>query len=340
MSKSFIKFAWITLVFIYLVVIAGSIVRSTGSGMGCPDWPKCFDSYIPPTSAEQLPANYKEIYAKKRQSKVDKFSNLLSSIGLKHQAKALLNDDSLLQEQPFNWKNTWTEYGNRLVGFTAGNLVLIQFIWLMLKFNQRKKLALLALINLILMGFEGWLGAIVVATNLVPWVLTLHMFFALIIIWIQIKIILIAKNKSYSFNITPSFKWMFYFAILLTMVQIILGSQVRQEIDFLIADHVERHQWIGQMDTDFYFHRSFFWVVLMVNGFLFWFNQKNNYGLKTINLIISLIGVEFITGILFSYAGMPAFIQPIHLLVATVLLGVQLYTLQFFNQSRPKRFLE
>ena len=340
MSKSFIKFAWITLVFIYLVVIAGSIVRSTGSGMGCPDWPKCFDSYIPPTSAEQLPENYKEIYAKKRQSKVDKFSNLLSSIGLKHQAKALLNDDSLLQEQPFNWKNTWTEYGNRLVGFTAGNLVLIQFIWLMLKFNQRKKLALLALINLILMGFEGWLGAIVVATNLVPWVLTLHMFFALIIIWIQIKIILIAKNKSYSFNITPSFKWMFYFAILLTMVQIILGSQVRQEIDFLIADNVERHQWIGQMDTDFYFHRSFFWVVLMVNGFLFWFNQKNSYGLKTINLIISLIGVEFITGILFSYAGMPAFIQPIHLLVATVLLGVQLYTLQFFNQSRPKRFLE
>lgn len=331
MSKSFIKFAWVTLVFIYLVVIAGSIVRSTGSGMGCPDWPKCFDSYIPPTSAEQLPDNYKEIYANKRQSKVNKFSKLLSSIGLKHQAKALLNDESLLQEQEFNWKNTWTEYGNRLVGFTAGNLVLIQFIWLMLKFNQRRKLALLALINLILMGFEGWLGAIVVATNLVPWVLTLHMFFALIIIWVQIKIILISKNKSYPFKIKSTFRWLFYVTIFLTMIQVILGSQVRQKIDFLVADNVERHQWIGQMDTDFYFHRSFFWVVLIANGVLLWLNQKNNLGLKTINLIIALIAIEFITGILFSYAGMPAFIQPIHLLVATILLGVQLFTLQFFN---------
>ncbi len=331
MSKSFIKLAWVTLVFIYLVVIAGSIVRSTGSGMGCPDWPKCFDSYIPPTSAEQLPDNYKEIYASKRQSKVNKFSKLLIAIGLKDKAEALLNDESLLQEQDFNWKNTWTEYGNRLVGFTAGNLVLIQLIWLMLKFNQRRKLVLLALINLILMGFEGWLGAIVVATNLVPWVLTLHMFFALIIIWVQIKIILIAKNKSYAFKIKPEFKWLFYGSILLTMLQIILGAQVRQEIDFLMADNVERHQWIGQMDIDFYFHRSFFWVVLLANGVLFWLNQKNNYGLKTINLIIILIAIEFITGILFSYAGMPAFIQPVHLLVATLLLGVQLFTLQFFN---------
>ena len=26
----------------FLVVLAGSVVRMTGSGMGCPDWPKCF----------------------------------------------------------------------------------------------------------------------------------------------------------------------------------------------------------------------------------------------------------------------------------------------------------
>ncbi|HIP37656.1 MAG TPA: heme A synthase [Crocinitomix sp.] len=331
MSKSFIKHAWITLVFIYLVVIAGSVVRSTGSGMGCPDWPKCFDSYIPPTSVNQLPENYKEIYANKRQHKVNKFSKLLIAIGLTKEANALLNDKNLLKEQSFNWKNTWTEYGNRLVGFIAGNLVLIQFIWLLLKFNQRRKLTLLALLNLILMGFEGWLGAIVVATNLVPWVLTLHMFFALIIIWIQIKIILMSKNKFFSFKISSSFKWLFYISILLSMFQIVMGSQVRQKIDFLMADHIDRHQWISEMDTDFYYHRSFFWVVLLINGILFWLNQKHNYGLKTLNYIVMLIVIEFITGILFSYAGMPAFIQPIHLLTATLLLGVQLYSLQYFN---------
>jgi heme o synthase len=39
---------------LYLLIVLGAVVRVTGSGLGCPDWPLCYGRLIPPLRADAL----------------------------------------------------------------------------------------------------------------------------------------------------------------------------------------------------------------------------------------------------------------------------------------------
>ena len=318
----FIRTNWITLVFIYLVVIAGSFVRITGSGMGCPDWPKCFGQWIPPTTDANLPENYKDIYSSKRAKKIEKFSNLLSKVGFTETADKIRNDKSLLVEQDFNGRKTWTEYVNRLFGFMAGNGVLLIFLWVLVRYRKRK-LVILSTLNLVILVFQAWFGSIVVATNLVPWTITVHLFLALVIIGLQLLILLeVSSSQKRSLQLSSNMKWILGISFLITIVQLFLGTQVREYIDQLTMQGFGRESWTEKLGLPFYIHRSFSWIILAMLTWLVWLNFKSSKQ-RIIYTIYLVLAIELVSGVLLAWADMPGLVQTAHLLFATVLFGVQ-----------------
>lgn len=320
-SRFFISLNWTTLVFIYLVVIAGSFVRITGAGMGCPDWPKCFGQYIPPTDEKVLPPDYKDIYASKREKKIERFANFLEKIGFSEVALKMRNDKSLLIEQDFNAKKTWTEYINRLFGVVAGFGVLFIFIAVLRKYRSRK-MVLLATSNLIILVIQAWFGSIVVATNLVPWTITLHLFLALVIIVIQLLLVIeVSKTQRIPLIAASKIKSFVWIVLIITFVQLFLGTQVRESIDFLVKQGYSRQYWVNHLGLPFFIHRSFSWIVLIGMGYMFWLNKKSE-NLKIISTSFYILIIEILTGVLLAYADMPGLVQTAHLLFATVLFGV------------------
>jgi cytochrome c oxidase assembly protein subunit 15 len=324
-SKSFIRLNWVTLVFIYLVVIAGSFVRITGSGMGCPDWPKCFGQWIPPTTEATLPSDYKDIYVVKRAKKVDKFTRFLSSIGMNDIAEKIKKDKSLLFEQDFNARKTWTEYINRVFGMFAGFGVLFVFLQVFRKYRT-KKLVFLASLNLVLLIIQAWFGSIVVATNLVPWTITLHLFLALVIIAIQLLLILeITPSQQQPIVLPKSIQTLLWITFGITFVQMFLGTQVREAIDALVKQGYSREYWVEHLGIPFLIHRSFSWLVLGILGYLYWMNRKS-LNIRIINTSVYLLVIELVSGVLLAYASMPGLVQTSHLLFASILFGTLFVT--------------
>ncbi len=320
-SKLFVRFNWLTLVLIYLVVVAGSFVRISGSGMGCPDWPKCFGQWVPPTEVSELPPDYREAYLLKRQKKVEKFCKFLNAIGLKSTAERIQNDPTVYVEEAFNTRKTWTEYVNRLVGFLAGNFMLLGFFWIILKYRKHKILWL-SLVNLVLILIEAWFGSIVVATNLVPWTITVHLLLALVIIAIQMYIIrIISPNQQTNLPINKSLRILVFVVFAITFYQMFLGTQVRESIDELTKQGFGRETWTDKLGLPFYIHRSFSWLVLILLVFITWKNEQTQRYLIIRSAFLILV-LELISGILLAYADMPGLVQTSHLVFASILFGI------------------
>jgi cytochrome c oxidase assembly protein subunit 15 len=284
--------------------------------MGCPDWPTCFGQWVPPTEESQLPANYHEIYAERG-----------------------------YENTQFNRVKTWTEYTNRLVGVSIGFLIFLTAWTSRIFLKTDKPIFYLSLSSFFLVGFQGWLGSRVVASELKPFMITLHMLLATVIVALLIYIVTRSQRHYLSQvnteKLPDKFKMVLSVAMIMTLLQIAMGTQVREAVDFISQAHIERQYWRDDFPIIFYIHRSFSSLILFTNAWLTWriFQSidKKTALFRTGIALILLITIAILAGVSLDRLGIPAFVQPIHLLMANLILGAQFFLYMCLNYSAQKK---
>ena len=346
------KLSIVTLVAVYLLILVGGIVRSTGSGMGCPDWPKCFGSWIPPTEESQLPSSYQQVYVQQRAEKNERFARYLGALGFTNLAQEIQHDSSILKPEDFNATKTWIEYLNRLLGAVVGALILATFVASLRFLKKDRTVTIIAFATLITVGIQGWIGSVVVSTNLLPWMITVHMLLALLIVALLTYLVV---RVSPSHRITSATEPVFstgrshkivgatlVMLLVLTLVQIVMGTQVRESINEVSSalGEAQRNQWIAGLDWVFYVHRSYSLVVLAGHLYLLYFLYKNFRERRNLmrwaKVLCVVIIAEIITGAVMAYFAIPRLAQPLHLIFATLAFGLQFYLLLLIFQPKQQ----
>lgn len=293
-TDGFQKLALATTGATYLLILVGGLVRATGSGLGCPDWPKCFGLWVPPTSAAELPSGF---------------------------------DPAL-----FNPLNTWIEYVNRLIGVTIGLLIFATMVLAILRHRQTKSILYSSAAAFVLVGFEGWLGAKVVELELASWIVTVHLVGALVVVSLLLYATVCAffpkpvpkkRRSSWRRSLEP---WVVGL-LALAFVQVALGTQVRAAIEAILAQvpDLPRPEWlvgVGPVDLA---HRQVSVVVFFATAFVAFrtFQRRHDYPwlFRASAAAFALVGLQIVAGLGIAYGGMPAALQVAHLSLGSLLLG-------------------
>lgn len=319
----------ISLILVYLVIIAGALVRMTGSGMGCPDWPKCFGYYIPPTDEQELLWEENHEYlkgqviiqdeklwvAKQTFTSAQSFDNTNWELYTKHDYAV------------FNVYHTWTEYINRLCGALAGIACFVMAILSFSYWRENKKLILLSWLVVFMMGFQAWLGATVVYSVLNPVKITVHMVMALVIVAVILYILHLVRPKPTELKKDSLFTKLLWVSLFFSLIQIVLGTQVRQFVDTQIKKmgYDDMSLILAEPPMNFYFHRTFTFLVVGLAIYMFIRNRKLQLGFSKMNWILFLFVLEVLSGVAMYYFDFPFGMQTMHLVVASLLFGVQFY---------------
>jgi cytochrome c oxidase assembly protein subunit 15 len=273
-------------------------VRVSGAGLGCPDWPKCFGRWIPPASISQLPPE--------------------------------------IDPSTFNVTLAWIEYINRLIGVCIGILI---FITTVLAFKYARRIPRIlypTLAALILVGVEGWQGSQVISSKLEPFIVTIHMVLAFLIVscllyaTLQAHRLLTGRTAPASPESQALKRWLAPLW-LFSIVAIGLGTQVRSDIETLVRQFPRENALtlLGSLGPVHVWHLilggliiiSTWYVgakILAQRGRLSALSTTSTWVLMAVALIQVAIGIVLVS------LALPALLQVFHLWFSSLYIGALL----------------
>lgn len=284
------------------LILVGGLVRATGAGLGCPDWPTCFGMWIPPTSASQLPTGF--------------------------------------DPAQFNVVKTWTEYLNRLTGVIIG-LLITATAFLSLRYRKIKPSVFYSsIIAFVLVLFNGWLGGRVVETGLAVHLITIHMVLAMVIMAALLYAAFQSTSQKWLITVPQKTKKYLYglsiLLLVLTLTQLILGTEIREAVD-RVKYVTPRDLWLTQIGVIDEIHRSFSWSIFVSSvGLVFLtIRQARSRLLNKLSMVVMVFVILQITfGVVLYYLGMPPAFQVLHLVGVAFLICFEVLYLLVIGKAR------
>jgi cytochrome c oxidase assembly protein subunit 15 len=313
----FQKLATAALVSVLVLMFVGAIVRVTGAGMGCPDWPTCWGCLIPPTRVGNV--DFSKLPIEKFQRKAQRMGRDPASITV----------ESLKAE--FNPRHVWTEFLNRLTSLPVGFFSLATFIAAFWQREKRPLVFWLAFTSLVVVLTNAWMGARVVYSGLAPGVLTAHLALAMSLIGTLGYCAWRGTDTPWriQMNEVPLRRLRLAVTLLLAAIvaEGIVGARVREMTDALAKTHIDvpRESWVGELEASwkYLFHRSFSWVVLGTSLWAWLLAKRHNAGGpgRVANVVFGIVIAQMVLGVVMAQVHIYSWVQVLHVGLAAVLLA-------------------
>ncbi len=312
----FQKLATAALVSVLALMFVGPVVRVTGAGMGCPDWPTCWGRLIPPTSVEQV--DFDSLPVEKFQRKAERMGR----------DPATITRETLRAE--FNPRHVWTEFVNRLFSLPVGFFTLATFIAAFWQREKRPLVFWLAFASLVVVLVNAWMGARVVYSGLRPGVLTAHLALAMGLLGLLAYCAWRGTDTPWRVRMADGPRLRLWWTVIillgLTVATGIIGAQVRELTDELAkqAESAPRSTWIGELEGSWQYlvHRSSSWAVLGVTVLAYRLTARHRQGGAgpVEKVVLGIVLAQMVLGIVMAQIHIYSWVQVLHVGLAAVLL--------------------